>query len=89
MFTGHLLATLGKPGLEVEQIFKQTRTAVVKATSRRQVPWTSSSLIGEKLVLRAAREMSPSPPPPVLVGVSAAEKGEGALGGGEGEWRCR
>ncbi len=35
------------PGLPVESMFKRVREAVIQGTDRRQVPWESSSLLGE------------------------------------------
>jgi len=44
-FTEALLKVAPKPGLAVEQAFKQVRLAVNKATDGVQTPWESSSLI--------------------------------------------
>lgn len=46
-FTAALLEHLAEPGLEVEQMLKRVRATVKEKTLDRQVPWTSSSLIGE------------------------------------------
>jgi carboxyl-terminal processing protease len=47
LYTKHLLAQLGSPGLPVELLFKQVRLAVARETGRVQVPWESSSLTGD------------------------------------------
>jgi len=47
LYTKHLLANLSTPGLPVEQLFKRVRLAVTQETQRRQVPWESSSLMGD------------------------------------------
>ena len=47
VFTKHLLAYLNTPGLPVEKLFKQVRSAVAQETRQQQVPWESSSLMGE------------------------------------------
>lgn len=47
VFTKHLLAYLNIPGLPVEKLFKQVRSAVAQETRQQQVPWESSSLMGE------------------------------------------
>jgi uncharacterized caspase-like protein len=47
LYTKHLLDHIGRPGLPVEQLFKQVRIGVTKETSDRQVPWESSSLKGD------------------------------------------
>ncbi len=46
-FTKHLLLNIGKKGLKIEEIFKQVRIGVVKETANRQLPWESSSLVGD------------------------------------------
>ena len=46
-YTRHLLANLGKPGLPIERLFKQVRVAVAEETQQQQVPWETSSLMGE------------------------------------------
>lgn len=47
LYTAHLLAALDQPGLKVEEIFKQVRTAVRRQSEGRQVPWESTSLEGD------------------------------------------
>ena len=47
LYTKHLLANLTTPGLPVEQLFKRVRVAVIQETRRQQVPWESSSLMGD------------------------------------------
>ncbi len=46
-YTGTLLPALQLESLEVEKVFKRVRIKVIKETSRRQVPWESSSLTGD------------------------------------------
>jgi len=46
-YTKNLLETLTKPGLRIEDVFKQVRVAVMVETDYKQVPWESSSLIGD------------------------------------------
>ena len=46
-FTKHLLAQITTPSLPVEQVFKQTRVGVMQETNGQQVPWESSSLLGD------------------------------------------
>ncbi len=66
VFTQHLLDSLQLPGLQIEEVLKRTRAAVMTATSRRQVPWENSSIVGE-LVLRPGA-INPPPPPPLRAG---------------------
>jgi uncharacterized caspase-like protein len=47
LYTEALLKALGMPGLKVEDVFKQVRINVVKASDGQQTPWESSSLTGE------------------------------------------
>ena len=47
IYTKHLLANLRTPGVPVERMFKQVRVAVAQETQQQQVPWETSSLIGE------------------------------------------
>ncbi|MBI2289556.1 MAG: SUMF1/EgtB/PvdO family nonheme iron enzyme, partial [Betaproteobacteria bacterium] len=47
LYTQHLLASLGQPGVPVEQVFKRVRVGVMKDTRNAQVPWESSSLVGD------------------------------------------
>ncbi len=46
LYTKHLLANIAKPGLPIEQLFKEVRIGVTQETGDRQVPWESSSLKG-------------------------------------------
>ncbi|MEW6263625.1 MAG: caspase family protein [Thermodesulfobacteriota bacterium] len=46
-FTKHLLGNLGSSGLTLEQVFKQTRAGVLRETGGRQMPWDTTSVIGE------------------------------------------
>ena len=47
LYTQHLLQALGRPGLKVEEVFKQVRIEVKQASGDKQVPWDSSSLTGD------------------------------------------
>ncbi len=47
IYTQHLLTSLGQPGVPVEQLFKRVRVGVMKDTRNTQVPWESSSLVGD------------------------------------------
>ncbi len=46
-YTRHLLANIKEPGLPVEQVFKRVRDGVVRDTDKKQVPWETSSLLGD------------------------------------------
>ena len=47
VYTRNLLAQLRTPGQPVERLFKQVRVAVAQETQQQQVPWETSSLMGE------------------------------------------
>ena len=46
-FSGALARYVGTPGLEVQQMLTRVRAEVVASTKKKQVPWSSSSLLGE------------------------------------------
>ena len=47
LFTQSLAKNMLKKGLSIEDVFKNTRRDVANETNNRQVPWSSSSLIGD------------------------------------------
>lgn len=47
LYTKHLLEALRTPGLEIEGVFKLAREAVYRASNKKQLPWTASSVVGE------------------------------------------
>ena len=47
LFTGELLKQMQRPGLTIEQVFKNVRREVARATRDNQIPWESSSLTGD------------------------------------------
>jgi uncharacterized caspase-like protein len=61
-FTAALLKHIEAPGLEVRLVVSRVRQAVIEATKGRQVPWDSSSLVGE--VYLAAKPATPGTTPP-------------------------
>jgi hypothetical protein len=46
-FTKHLLQAMKKPNVPIELMFKEVRVGVVNETRGEQVPWESSSLMGD------------------------------------------
>jgi formylglycine-generating enzyme required for sulfatase activity len=71
IYTGELVRAMVQPGLKIEDVFKQVRSAVREATTGKQTPWESSSLEGDFYFLAqpsrpAARTASIAPPQPVL-----------------------
>lgn len=47
LYTEKILKQITKPGLKIEEVFKNVRAEVVQVSTNRQVPWESSSLIGD------------------------------------------
>jgi tetratricopeptide (TPR) repeat protein len=47
LYTQELLKTMREPGLKIEDVFKRVRSGVQTLTSGMQVPWESSSLVGD------------------------------------------
>ena len=47
VYTEELIRMMQTPGLSVEEAFKRVRKAVMLKTSNAQVPWESSSLVGD------------------------------------------
>ena len=62
VYTKHLLAVMGLPGLTLEQVFKLVRVRVAQETGERQIPWESSCLMGEFYFSRP-RDARPGPDP--------------------------
>ena len=63
VFTGELLKALTKPGLTVEQVFKETAKQVNLQTGGKQTPWINASLTGDfyfKEEQATASSVSPS-----------------------------
>jgi uncharacterized caspase-like protein len=54
LYTGHLLRHVDSAGITIEQVFKNTRADVVRVSAGRQVPWETSSLIGDFCLRRGA-----------------------------------
>lgn len=47
LYTHHLLEAMRKPGLKVEDVFKQVRANVRRDSAGKQVPWEATSLEGD------------------------------------------
>lgn len=47
VFTRALAQWMPRPGLTIESVFKQVRQTVMRETGNAQVPWETSSLVGE------------------------------------------
>ena len=68
-YTSALLAVMGTPGLGIEQVFKQVRNRVRQVTGNKQIPWESTSLMGDFYFVAAQAAAPPAEvpqPAPVL-----------------------
>jgi len=61
-YSGALANAIRTPGLSVEEMFKQVRRRVLVETEQRQIPWESSSLVGD-FYFGGAPAPGASPPP--------------------------
>ena len=76
LYTQELLRAMREPALKIEEVFKRVRSGVQDRTSGMQVPWESSSLVGDFYFLPE------SAGPKVLPG---AENGRSSVVGGRTE----
>ncbi|MFZ5573118.1 MAG: SUMF1/EgtB/PvdO family nonheme iron enzyme [Thermodesulfobacteriota bacterium] len=63
IFTRHLMHFMRQPRLKVEEVFKNTRMAVMKETDNRQTPWESSSLMGNFYFNPGVADVAAAPQP--------------------------
>ncbi|MBS1188641.1 MAG: hypothetical protein H6R10_433 [Rhodocyclaceae bacterium] len=80
VYTTELLGALSEPGLKVEDVFKRVRVRVANATADQQIPWESSSLVGDFYFYGAAAGIAPLAPQPLS---SPAPMPPKAAAGGE------
>jgi len=73
LYTMELLKVLRQPNLKIEEAFKQVTIAVDRASSGKQVPWTSSSLRGD-FYFNAAGVHPVTPPPVVTTAPATTEQ---------------
>lgn len=55
IYTRHLVENLVLPAMPVEQMFKEVRIAVTRETQDKQIPWESSSLMGDFYFVQPAQ----------------------------------
>lgn len=63
LFTQALLKQMQMPGLTIEQVFKNVRREVARATRDKQIPWTSSSLTSDFYFVPATPHAAAAEPP--------------------------
>ncbi|MCW5750633.1 MAG: caspase family protein [Alphaproteobacteria bacterium] len=63
LYTEELLRAIREPGLKVEEVFKSVRAGVTRRSNGAQIPWESSSLVGDFYFreLQPAMAAGPSP----------------------------
>ncbi|MDA8416050.1 MAG: caspase family protein [Betaproteobacteria bacterium] len=72
IYTRNLVDKLSSPGITVEEIFKQVRVAVARETRDRQIPWESTSLMGDFYFAPPSTTLkSVGPPESALASVTA------------------
>jgi len=78
VFTGELLKVLDRPGLKLEDVFKETARRVSSRTNGRQKPWINSSVTGDFYFKTASRPQAKRRPttPPSTSGGTAASSAE-------------
>jgi Caspase domain len=64
-FTSYLLKYIKYPNLTIEQLFKKVRQGVFEETNKKQLPWESSSLIGEFSFNPVSIATNTPPPTPI------------------------
>jgi hypothetical protein len=64
LYTQHLLHAMLRPGVKIEDVFKDVRAGVRRESKGRQVPWENTSLEGDFIFV-------PRPPAPPAAAVSA------------------
>ncbi len=61
LFTKHLIKNIKKSNLTLNQVFKKTRTSVYDESNDKQLPWTSSSVIGDFYFKVDSSNIAPEP----------------------------
>lgn len=82
-FAKALIDNIEAPGVDIELLMRRVREEVIKITDGRQVPWTNSSLVGDKVVLNTGFDRAKpvisepvpqaAPPVPPASNATAAE----------------
>jgi hypothetical protein len=74
VYTEALLRALQRPGLKIEELFKEVRSDVVRRTDGQQTPWESSSLMGDVILRRSGPAEAP---PQVVASMAEPRQGQG------------
>lgn len=77
LYTKHLLRSLELPDSDIDKVFGRVRSGVAQDTDGKQVPWTSSSIIGNFYFDAGADQRAASQPvAPTLQVTTAREKAD-------------
>ncbi|HYX67090.1 MAG TPA: caspase family protein [Burkholderiales bacterium] len=82
LYTQHLLKAMLRPGVKIEDVFKDVRAGVRRDSKGKQVPWESTSLEGDfvfvpKPPARPAASIAPGPEKPIeRIGAPALHVGD-------------
>jgi len=95
-YTAALAKAMMKPGIAIEEAFRDARVDVLQATGKEQIPWESSSLTGafsfnpgQKVAETQTAAVSPAPAPAAVEPASAAKAPDPAPAtGGKGCTNC-
>ncbi len=72
-YTAALTQMMAQPNLKIEDVFKRVRAQVASSTRNRQVPWESSSLVGDfYFSTQAAPANNPAPAPMPVANTASA-----------------
>ncbi len=63
LFTGELIGVLKEPGLTIDQVFNRVRERVTTRSKGAQLPWSTSSVVGEFYFRVAPPIVTPAPVP--------------------------
>jgi tetratricopeptide (TPR) repeat protein len=72
-FTAQILRHIKTPNLSVEEMFKRVRQDVLRETNNQQIPWDSSSLVGDFSFNQTSSPVSDPPSTPVATSTPTQE----------------
>lgn len=76
LYTSEILKVIEEPGLRIEDVFKRVRLNVARATNDEQLPWETSSLVGD-FYFKPGQALPAAPsgaPSPATVEIEAMEE---------------
>jgi uncharacterized caspase-like protein len=76
LYTEHLVENITLPGLKIEDVFKNVRVGVQRASSGKQIPWENTSLTGDFYFNRSPAEAAPVPAGVAVAAPAAASQDE-------------